>query len=140
MLSLFIILGALGAPGDDAPKDEAGPGGTRVKVLKVWASDDAGKDGGEKDTEKGGKYGAKDELKEYRKLLEAQSGKRHFEIAGKEIRDAVPGKTLVFPLFEDLRLTILPIQKGKAKGAGKDEEGKLVLQIKLLQIGRASCR
>ncbi len=111
----FLVLGRAAAPAETGPKD------ARVKLIKVWASDQP-----EKDEKPKGAEGAKDELKDYRKELKAETRKKHFTIAGKvEVQPAVPGKVLAFPLLEDYKLEITPALEGKG-----DEE-KLVLLLSL---------
>lgn len=122
-----ILIMTHGAAAQTAGEPKPPPANVRVKVIKVWASDAAGKDEASKEKEN-----PKDELKEYRKLLETETKKRHFTIEGKpEIQDAIPGKTLLFSLPEDYKLEITQTLEGEG-------EGKLVL--KLLKKGKAEKR
>jgi hypothetical protein len=130
--ALFLgVAGILAGPlAAQSSKDEV-QSSPRVKVLKIWASDEPAKAEAKGEARPEGKADAKgeapkDELKEYRKRLEEQTRKRRFELEGKpEVRSAEPGKSLVFPLIDDLKLQILPILKGK----GKDEKLRLLLTL-----------
>ncbi len=100
-------------------KAEARPA-AKLKVLKVWASDEA---------EKGSDRTADAELKDYRKKLEEKTGKKSFSIEGKvAIEEAVPGKTLKFPLVDEYRLEITPVAT-----PGKKAKESVSLQISLYQ-------
>jgi hypothetical protein len=100
------------------PKDSSRP--AKIQTIKVWASDEKPKD--EKSDP------GKDALKEYRKLLEKETGKKYFTIDGKVTADeAVPGKAIVVGLNDESKLQLVPV----LEGTGKDQ--RLSLEMSLLQ-------
>jgi len=111
------VLGlALAAPGmllaqaKEEPKTRIQPPATRLKLVKVWASDTP--EAPEKPKAGSDKEG-KDALQEYRKLLEKHTGKRCFTIDTILQKDAVPDKAIILALSEDTRMEITPQVEGQ---------------------------
>ena len=107
------------SPAISQEKKPAAPPPARVKVIKVWASDQPEND------EKSQKA-ARDELKAYRKSLEKETGKKNFSIEGKvDVQDAIPGRVLQYQLHGECNLEVTPMLEGKG-----DQE-RLILQVSL---------